>query len=340
MTFFHGSVDFLRGKRSAHMGSHQYVDHAGLREGRSVSGAKLWAEIEANELKSTDPNLISSEEKLLRTVSREIHRFIPEGAAILEMGTGTPNAFLKKTLLIMMALRSTDYICVDESQAFLSDLVSSQALARFKVKPILDDFFDSDTSYFDDEDRSALICMFGSTIGNIVAPLSKYKPEEALVSHLYSMAQKICDGWLLVSFDSNQNGEEIRSYYNNHTFFHLNVFDRMAVELPIIGDFDPCAFSYEPLWIASSGQLAHMAVVQRDMDFTMGRERVSLKKGQALHLKNSFKFSPSFFSWCCLRAGLAVVKMWADPSGAHVCLLKKQASAMRLPITQPRVVNL
>ncbi len=325
MSFLQGSLNFFTGSRAAHMGSHQYVDHAGKRNGRSVSGAKLWAEIEVQELNSSDSNLFSAEEHLLRRVAREIHDFLPEGIPAVELGPGTPNAFRKKMLLIMMALRSVEYICADASQAFLNDIARNKALSGFAVRPILDDFFESSDCYFDDDERSSLVCLLGGTIGNIVAPISDCVPEVALVSHLSRLAKKNHDGWLLVSCNSNCDGDEIKAYYNNHTLFHLNIFDRMAAELPIDGDFDPCAFAYEPLWIPSSGQLAHMAVVMRNMDFVLSGNPLSLKKGQKLHIKNSFKFLPSFFSLCCSRAGLDVVKTWTDSSLTNVFLLKKRS---------------
>lgn len=331
MSFLRGSLDFLTGKRSSHMGTYQYVDHAGMRGNVSMSGAKLWAEIEASELKASGSNLMSSDERLMQHVSSEIHAYLPEGLPVLEMGPGTVSAFGKKMLRVLMALRSIHYICVDESSAFLRELAMSPALAGFKVVPILDDFFEGRQCYFEEEDRPALVCLLGGTIGNMPSPVSDRRPKEALVNHLSLLAQRIHDGWLLVSYDANHDGEGIKEYYSHHTLFHLNVFDRMAVELPLEGDFDPCAFDYEPLWIPSSGQAAHMAVVLRDMTFSLGGRKIELKQGQRLHLKNSFKFPPAFFASCCAQAGLDVVKTWTDPSQTSVCLLRKRPQAMALP---------
>ncbi len=332
MSFLQGSIDLFTGRRCAHMGSYQYVDHKGMRNGQSLSGAKLWAEIEALELSSGDTNLFRSEERLLQKVAAEIYHFLPEGTPILEMGTGTPNAFRRKTLLIMMALRSIEYICVDESRAFLEQLVSNKALSKFKVKPILDDFFNGDKCYFDEQDRDVLTCMFGSTIGNIVAPLSDAPPKEALTQHLSLIAQAMNRGRLLVSFDGDCNGEKIKAFYTKQALFQLNTLYRMAAELPIKGNFDPDAFAYEAKWQLSSGQLSHMAFVQKDMAFNIGGTEIFLKEGQCLHMKNSFKFSPAFFTECCEQAGFRVEKLWSDPSLTHVCLLKKRVHVMENPV--------
>ncbi len=328
MSFLGGSIDFFTGTRSSHMGSYQYVEHAGTRNGKSMSGAKLWAEIEAEELKATETNLFSAEERILRSVAKDVGAYFPDCSPILEMGTGTPNAFKKKTLLIMMALRSTEYICVDESSEFLKGLISNKALSRFKVRPILDDFFEGDKLYFDDPERDALICMFGSTIGNIVAPLGDAPPRDALIAHLSMIAQTINKGGLLVSFDADMNGEKVAAFYARQALFQLNTFFRMAVELPIKGDFDPYAFEYKPMWFAQSGTLAHMAIVARDMSFELGGKSISLVAGQKLHMKNSFRFSPAFFSDCCESAGFEILKTWRDPSLTNVYLLKKKTVAV------------
>ncbi len=331
MSFLQGSIDLFSGRRVSHMGSYQYVAHAGKRDGKSMSGAELWAEIEAAELNSNDPNLFSAEETLLRKVSQEIEHQLPAGTPVLEMGTGTPNAFRKKTQLIMRAIHSNEYICVDESRAFLNELIASTALSGINVYPIEDDFFEGDPSYFNDIERDALICMFGSTIGNIVAPLNNQLPERALIEHLNTMAHAINNGYLLLSFDANQNGEKIVFFYEKQELFQLNTFYRMAAELPIQGNFDPQAFEYEATWIPSLGQLAHMAVVTRNMDFTLVDTKISLRKNQRLHLKNSFKFTPAFFEHCCSKAGLDVIKSWTDESLTHVYLLGKQPHITVLP---------
>lgn len=331
MSFLQGTIDFFTGARSSHMGSYQYVKHAGIRNGKSMSGAKLWAEIEADELTATETNLFSAEERILRAVAKDVGAYFPDCSPVLEMGTGTPNAFRKKTLLIMMALRSTEYICVDESSEFLNSLATNKALSGFKVRPILDDFFEGQNLYFDDPERDALVCMFGSTIGNIVAPLSEAPPKDALIEHLAMIAHAVNRGGLLVSFDADMDGDRITAFYGRQALFQLNTFFRMAEELPIKGGFDPYAFEYKPMWFAQSGTLAHMAIVTRDMSFDLGGKKIFLAAGQHLHMKNSFKFSPAFFSDCCEKAGFEVLKTWRDPSQTHVCLLKKRTQAIILP---------
>lgn len=50
MTFLKDSISLFTGKSVAHMGAYQYSDHRGIDKfGRSMSGARLWAEAESPE---------------------------------------------------------------------------------------------------------------------------------------------------------------------------------------------------------------------------------------------------------------------------------------------------
>lgn len=220
---------------------------------------------------------------------------------------------------IIRELESKHCTLVDESIAFLKQIVGSALTKGIKIEPIVDDFFANEDAYLDGQ---ALICSFGSTISNIVNPVSAELPQEALVDSLSKMALAANKGWMLIGFDSDHDGERIKNYFKKHALFQLNIFDRMVAELPIKGDFDPKAFTYKPEWVAASGQLAHIAIVNRDINFHVGKTPISLKKGQRLHIKNSYKFTPAFFECCCKLAGLEVVKAWSDDSSAKVYLLK------------------
>ncbi|NTU76925.1 MAG: L-histidine N(alpha)-methyltransferase, partial [Alphaproteobacteria bacterium] len=276
------------------------------------------AEVEALH-KTHDLHTSGTETTLLIVVSKELPAYLPQGTPIIDLGPGTINACKNKTLPIIQSVQSEVYIPVDESIAFLREIFKAkEVLPCSHIRPIVDNFFDSHGCYCE---HSALVCSFGSTIGNIVNPISADLPSEALTRDLLKLSSAVKDGWMLVAFDSNQNSNEIKSYYSHHALFQMNIFDRMAVELPLEG-FDPLAFEYSPEWTASSSQLAHIAVVTRDMSFTLAGARFSLLRGQKLHLKNSYKFTPLFFERCCRLAGIEIIKSWADNSPSKAYLLK------------------
>ena len=319
MTFLTSSIDWFLGRRASHMGAEQYVAHGGFRAGQSTSGAALWAAAEA-ERYAASGNMVNAETNLLQLVAKEISQEIPTRTPVIELGPGTTTAFRNKTLPIVQAIQSRTCVLVDESTAFLRQIANEDALDKnLKIQPIVDDFFENDTAYLDEQ---SLVCSFGSTISNIINPINAELPRIALTQSLSKMACAARSGWLMVGFDSDQDGERIKSYFKKHALFQLNVFDRMATELPITGDFDPLEFRYRPEWIAPSGQLAHVALANRTMNFQIGTTSISLKKDQKLHIKNSYKFMPEFFEACCYAAGLEVIKSWSNGSPARIYLLK------------------
>jgi len=319
MTFLSSSIDWFLGKKSSHMGPYQYVDHAGQRDGQSTSGAMLWAACEDKTL-SAHGNMVNAETNLLRKVAETIDDYVPLHTTLVELGPGTPTAFKNKTLPLIHKLQTTNCVLVDESMAFLKQIIASDHLGKtLRIKSLVDDFFESEDNYFDD---CALVCSFGSTISNFLGPISHEVPTSVLVNGLTRMAQAARNGWMLVAFDSDYDGKNLKSFYKGQQeLFQMNIFDRMAAELSIEGDFDPKAFDYDPEWIPSSGQLAHIALVTRDMNFKMKGLPISLKKGQKLHLKNSYKYTPAFFEECCSKAGLEIVTSWSDESPSKIYLL-------------------
>ncbi len=328
MNFLQDSIDLFKGRKASHMGAHQYVPHAGKRNGKPTSGDKLWAETEAQHNISAKA-MFNEETVLLRQAASEIHHFLPQGLPVVDLGPGTVQAFKNKVLPLIQALQSEQYIPVDESIVFLQDLFRMEGIkGHYSIRPLIDNFFENESPY---HEGSALVCSFGSTISNIESPIGDELPEESLIQGLYRLALAASDGALLVAFDSNQNGEAIQEYYRLHALFQLNIFDRMAVDLPM-KDFDPLAFDYEPVWIPSSGQLAHTAIVTRDIAFEIDGQPITLTKGQKLHLKNSYKFTPTFFEKACHALQLDILRVWGDSSNSKVYLLKLPPYAASLTI--------
>jgi uncharacterized SAM-dependent methyltransferase len=316
--FLQDSIDLFKGTKTSHMGPHQYVPHNGMRKGKPTSGDRLWAETETRHNVSSEA-MFNAETTLLRQAATEIGDYLPIGLPVVDLGPGTVQAFRNKVLPLMRSLRSGRYIPVDESIGFLQDLMGAEDIkGKFEIHPLIDDFFVGTRRY---SDEMSLVCSFGSIISNIENPISEELPEKSLAAGLVHLAAATNHGALLIAFDSSQDGESIKAYYQLHTLFQLNIFDRMAVELPL-QNFDPLAFDYEPFWIPSSGQLAHMAVVNKDISFQIGEERISLKRGQRLHLKNSYKFTNEFFEKICLMSGFEIMKLWENTSKSKAYLLK------------------
>jgi len=319
--FLIDSLDLFRGRRIAHMGLHQYSDHAGMRDGKSMSGARLWAEAEAS--READyakglSNKAGAELETLKAAAQSITDMLPRQTNVLELGPGPLQAFRVKTLPVLQALHSTDYVMIDLSAAFLKDIKTGTKIAGLSLTAIEDDFFCAQKPYIE-SDAPVLVCAFGGIISNLIAPLSDSPPEALLIATLAGFAKTLARGWLLVTFDSSDDGARVSDYYRRHALFQLNIFDRMAVELPLEGAFDPKAFDYTPEWRSGAHQLGHIATVNRDLHFCLDGQAIHLEKGRRLHLKNSFKFAPAFFEYCCAQANLSVIHRWVKDEA--YCLL-------------------
>ncbi len=335
MSFFQDLRDLLTLERVSHVGPHQYEAHSGQHDGHSTSGPVMWARTESSELVNPDGNIFNAEENLIETrVRKELPAYIPEGVRVVELGPGTFTAFNKKTLLIIHALKSTTCTIVDKSHAFLKSIYDSKALLGIEnLEQVEDDFFQPSRCYHDNDDE-ALVTLLGSTLGNMLGPLRDKLPEAALVNALQNVANATRKGWLLVSIDTDQNGERVQAYYKKQEEFQLNIFDRLIAAGLVDKRFKREAIEYDTEWRSSSGQLGHMAVIKRKLKFALAGMEVVLRKGQRLHLKNSFKFKPEFFEKCCNLAGLELVKVWSDDSTTQIWLLKKKPLSAQLIVEQ------
>lgn len=310
-------------RRSGHMGAHQYCDHAGKRGDCSMSGARLWAEAELSreaEGRHDKSNKAAEEQELLSSLLPDVTGLVPPETKIIELGAGTVRAFRKKTKPLLLALNSPEGFLVDQSPAFLRNIVNEEP--TLKLTPVFEDFFDGPKAG-PLGPAAMLICAFGNIIGNIVAPVRDALPDSELAAALRQYAAFVDTGWLLVTFNSDPDGHKAATYYAKHPLFQLNIFDRMAVELPVSGDFDPEVFLYETEWHAASLQLAHLAVAQRDLSFALADETFSVRAGDRYHIKNSFHFTPEFFEDCAIQARLSLVKRWTLEQ-THAFLLRKE----------------
>ena len=265
--------------------------------------------------------MVNAETNLLRLAHQNIADLLPQGTTVIELGPGTETAFQNKTLPLLRNLNSTTCYLIDESSAFLQKITTNKDCHGLNILPVIDNFFETEDPYYHD---NALVCSFGSTISNFEGPIDTSLPQKILMNGLSHMSKAARNGWMMIGFDSDHDGDKLIAFYKTQRLFQLNIFYRIAADLKnyITGDYDANAFIYEPEWISTSGQLAHIAVATHDMSFHLGGTPVIIKNGQKLHIKNSYKFTSAFFETCCNLAGLEVIQSWSNNSPAKIYLLK------------------
>jgi uncharacterized SAM-dependent methyltransferase len=312
--FLLDSIALLQGRRSSHMGVHQYADHKATRYGKPMSGALLLQEIEHSHKAYYIPSV---EREMIADIAHDVKEHVPPGTPFLDLGPGTLKTVAEKSLPFVRALQSETYIPIDTSLKFCSEagLVIQKHVPQASIAPCFENFFSDDAEAACD--RPALAFLAGITIANIEASLSRIPPRPELVRHLKNLARITNGGWLLASTDANQDEAENRTMYFENALIEVNHLFRMAEELPFTG-FDPYAFEYDPLWIAESSQLAHTAIVTKDMSVTVNSRywsgKIQIEGGRRIHLKNSFKYRDEFFISCAESAGFSITRIWKHRS--------------------------
>jgi uncharacterized SAM-dependent methyltransferase len=357
MSLLQASLDLLTGKTVAEIGAEQYADHRGVdRNGKSMSGARLWSLAEEARLKLAAatgiPNMVDAERQLAKILAKRARRYVARlmrensktRLAVIEYGPGTVSAFTGKTVPLIRAFRSgfirqalrtksilhtlrssnrMRSILIDGSSSFLDNIRNANPAPGVSLETKKDDIF-AGHRYLPDSEW-AFIVMFGRTFGNLPAPISGLPPEEAVVDLMRRIANGAHRAWLALSIGADLDPQKAKAYYEAHPEFQLNVFYRMQVELPIKGDFDPGEFAYKAHVEHSNEflQVAHLAVVKRDMTFWLSGKKIELKAGQELHLKNSFCFSPEFMRRCAVKAGLKPIDFITDGKGSDFHIFEK-----------------
>jgi uncharacterized SAM-dependent methyltransferase len=318
--FLDDTLALFAGTRHGHMGLHQYAAHHGMRGTTRMSGADLWRRF-ATEVDGY--YIPAADRALLLDNLEDISDQIPIGTPFVDLGPGSMTAIREKSLPLLRAIGAKDYCPIDMSQAFLDDAEAALTPYGLRVSPRQEDFF-APTEQTGLEDPS-LAYFSSSNISNLTGPISKTAPTDQLTKALSKLAHRSHDGWLLISFDSNQDGAWLQRMYGApvHRLFGANVFHRMAEELPM-QDFDPSEFIYHPVWNAPAGQLAHTVSATKSQNFSLAGQRFQIRCGDRLHLNNSYKYPESLFEQCATRAGLHVWSRWQQDTPMRLYLLSVQ----------------
>ena len=301
--FLIDSIDLFLGRRTSHMGAHQYADHGAMRNNFRMSGALGWKRYEHD---CPSYYVLSCERYMIHEIAPQLSNYVALGTSMIDLGTGTIEAVQTKSLPIVRGLQSDVYVPIDASLKFCSEAggVIQKELPFTRIQPSVENFFSNNVEPA--IGAPALGFLGGITIGNIEAPMSIKKPTKALINTMKNLGCIVGGGWLLLSTDANQSERENKVMYNENGLFEINTFDRMAHELPIRG-LDPTSIVYDPIWIEESGQLAHTAVATRNMSLSINSTEftgvIEIKKDDRFHLKNSFKYTDDYFLTCAHQAG-------------------------------------
>ncbi len=252
-----------------------------------------------------------------RTEKSIIHKVAPQvmnrlnGHAIIELGSGDCSK-------ISLLLKGRDggvydgvhYLPVDFSPAALEKAagILTTNFDGLNISAIAADF--TSQLHLIPRNGSALICFFGSTLGNL---------EQADAS---GMLEKISSfmgkgDFLLLGLDMVKPVNILLDAYNDSqgvtAAFNKNI---LRVVNAIAGlDFDESRFVHRAIYNAEKQRIEMHLVAGENMEVRsdLTDEPVRFTKGETIHTENSHKYSPAGIRRLAAEAGLQIRKVHHDP---------------------------
>lgn len=247
-----------------------------------------------------------SEMSVLRERADNIGDLIPDGAALVEFGSGS-NAKIR--VLLESAPKLSAYVPVDISGDYLGEQAEElrRDFPNLDILPVAADFtkrFELPLSV-----RSCPRVGFfpGSTIGNF-EPL-------AAVSFLRNAARILGRGAILiVGVDLVKAKTTLNAAYNDAegvtAAFNLNMLARINRELG--ADFDLEQFKHRAFYEPKRQRIEMHLVSRRRQKVAIDGKVFEFKKGETIHTENSYKYTPEGFAALARQAGWLERALWTD----------------------------
>jgi dimethylhistidine N-methyltransferase len=244
------------------------------------------------------------ETTLLQQFALEITAGLPEGAVLVEFGSGASD---KTRMILDAAPQIATYVPIDISEDALAK--AADALARdypqLLVLPIAGDFTNAFRLPAAVHGRVKIGFFPGSTIGN-------FTHAEAL-RFLRSVKKLLGDdSVLLIGADLVKDEETLLAAYDDvgglTARFNKNLLTRINCELG--GNFDLDAFDHLALWNAERTRMEMHLVSRADQIVNAAKHTFAFKAGERLHTENSHKFTAKSFADLAAQGGWSVSREW------------------------------
>jgi dimethylhistidine N-methyltransferase len=252
--------------------------------------------------------LTRQEAALLARIAPELSAAIPDGAVLVEFGSG---ASAKTRLLLDAAPQLHAYVPVDISEEALAEAASriSRDYPNLKVSPLAGDFT-RPLRLPPVADRRPRVGFFpGSTIGN-------FTPEEAR-GFLRAVRSVLGAGAsLILGADLVKSPQILVAAYDDAqgvtAAFNRNVLARANRELA--AGFDLDAFAHRAVWNPAASRMEMHLESLADQSVLLGGRRLSFARGERIHTENSHKFTPEGVAALASAGGWRLERQWVSPA--------------------------
>jgi dimethylhistidine N-methyltransferase len=248
-----------------------------------------------------------SEMSILRDHAADIAKLIPQGAALVEFGSGSSK---KVRILLKAATKLAAYVPVDISGEMLEqEAIDLQPdFPQLKVLPVQADITQDFKLPSEALAAPVRVGFFpGSTIGN-------FEPHEAcaFLRHAGRILGK--GATLIVGADLIKPAEILNAAYNDAAGitakFNLNLLVRINRELR--GTFKLDTFEHHAFFNRERQRVEmHLASLKRQKVKVAG-ETVEFRAGETIHTENSYKYSIESLGALARGAGWQPSGVWTD----------------------------
>jgi L-histidine Nalpha-methyltransferase len=280
-----------------------------------IKGSELFVEI------SNLPEyyLTRTETNLLRTINRDLAKFVTDDMRLVELGSGS--AIKTKLLLDILSKiqNKSEYFPID-----ISDIIqeSSQKLLEdyenLSITGVIDTY-EGGLEFIEKYDNKPnLIAFLGSSFGN-------FTPEFG-----FAFLQKISsimknNDLFFIGLDLVKDKEVLENAYDDSqgitASFNLNVLSRINDELN--ANFDLSQFEHHSLYNEKDQRIEMYlrSLEDQKVEIKKANLQLDIAKNELIHTEHSHKYSVSQIENIMRKAGFKIEKTWKDTKKPYALFL-------------------
>jgi dimethylhistidine N-methyltransferase len=245
---------------------------------------------------------------ILREHAGDIAQLIPQGAALIEFGSGSSKK--ARILLGAAADKLAAYVPVDICREMIEQEAAELRpdFPQVKVLPVCADITQMFPLPGEAKAAPMRVGFFpGSTIGN-------FEPHEAAAFLRHAGKILGASARLIVGADLIKPAEVLHAAYNDAqgvtAKFNLNLLIRINRELN--GTFKPACFEHHAFYNRERHRIEmHLASLKRQKVKVAG-ETIDFRAGETIHTENSYKYSVESLGALARGAGWRPLQTWTD----------------------------
>ena len=272
------------------------------------------------------------ESQILKNSVDEILKIIGgQEISVIELGNG--NSFKTRILLrpFHAKLKLVSYFPIDVSLKMLKKSIRDlfREYANLQIYGICSDYVSGLVKINEfmklksKIPNKKFIMFLGSSIGN-------FDPEEAM-NFLHSVVRYVRkDDLLLIGIDLEKDKSILDRAYNDKkgitAKFNFNILGRINRELD--GEFNISNFEHKSFYNIHKHRIEMHLESKLDQQVRIGAigKTFYFKKGETIHTENSYKYSLPRLNRLVKKAGLQVIRNFADPNKQYTLILLKKVS--------------